>query len=494
MIKALLLAMPDTLEGFDKSTFLPNLGIVSLAGNVDPNICDVKVADLIFAKHRLEDYVLDLLRTCSPDLVGLSCMSFEYHNAVKLVEIIKNYDKNILTVMGGYHPTLMFEEISASPEARFIDFIVRGEGETTFNELTTAIDAGRNYDKIAGLSYKASGVFHHNPSRGLLLLSDIQMPRRDARLIKKGFHCFGLTADVIETSRGCTYNCKFCSIRRMYGRSFRTYEINRVIADIRDAYEHGARSLLLADDNITLDLVRFEALCDEIIAAKLNSIHYSVQASVSGIAHSEKLVRKMADAGVKIVFLGIESESKEILDALRKKTSTPEEAKKAAKYLRDNGIINFGGLIVGNPDDDEAALWRAFDTAWNLKVDAPFFLVLTPHAKTEIREELMAQELVTNPDDFSTYDQCHANVRTKHLSPEEIDRIVEEMYRKYVGNLRYMKFTQARKVYPKYFLKLVLKALPAAIIDSVKRKLSKRVKVNSLLSKNKQAQHEGDKR
>lgn len=476
MIKALLLAMPDTLEGFDMTTFLPNLGIVSLAGNVDPNVCDVEVADLIFAKHNLEDYVLELLRIRSPDLVGLSCMSFEYHSAVKLAEIIKNYDKNILIVMGGYHPTLMYEEISASPDSRFIDFIVRGEGEATFNELTIAIDAGRNYDKIAGLSYKANGVFCHNLSRGLLPLSDIQMPKRDARLSKKGFHSFGLPVDVVETSRGCTYSCKFCSIRHMYGRSFRTYTIDRVIADIKDAYERGARALIFSDDNITLDLARLETLCDEIIAAKLNSIHYTVQGTVSGIAHSEKLVRKMAEAGVKTVYIGIESESKQILDALGKKTSTPAEAEKAVKYLRDNGIISFAGFIVGNPDDDEAALWRAYDTAWKLKIDAPLFLMLTPHAKTEIREELMAQGLVTNPDDFSTYDQCHANIRTKYLSPEEIDRIVEEMYRKYVGNLRYVKFTQVRKVYPKYFLKLALKALPVAIVNRVKSKFSKRQK------------------
>ena len=468
MVKALLFAMPDSVPRFDAATFVPNLGIVSIAGNVDPDVCDVKVADLLLVRRRLEDYVLGLLRKQSPDLVGLSCMSFQYRSALKLAKLVKTYDKNILVVIGGYHPTLMYDEISESPGAEFIDFIARGEGEATFNELVTAMDAGRGYDKIAGLSYKATGVFHHNPPRGLLSLDTIQLPKRDARLITKGFHAFGLPADAIETSRGCTYNCKFCSISHMYGRSFRKYEASRVIADIKNAYDHGARSLGIMDDNITLDLEALETLCEEIAAAKLNSIHYSVQASVRGIAHSARLVKKMADAGVKLVFLGIESVSKANLDFLGKQTTVPDDTRKAVKYLRDNGIICAGGFIVGNPDDDEGSLWHTFSVARDLEIDMPIFFILTPHAKTQIRKELIAEELVTNTDDFSTYHGFSANIRTKYLTSEEIDGIVEEMYDAYYTDPDYLRFTQVRKIYPAYFWKAAVKQLPSAVLDRMK--------------------------
>jgi len=468
MVKALLFATPDSRSGFGEVAFIQNLGIASIAGNVDSGVCDIQVADLILLKGIVEDYVLGLLRKGIPDLVGLSCMSFQYHSAIKLAKLVKSYDKNIFVAIGGYHPTSMYREISASPESQFIDFIVRGEGEATFNELTAAMDAGGGYDKVAGLSYKANGVFYHNPPRDLLPLETIRIPKRDARLISKGFHAFGLPADVIETSRGCTHNCKFCSIRQMYGRSFRKYDISRVIMDITDAREHGAKYLVIADDNITLDLKRLEMLCEEIVAAKLNTIHYAVQCSVKGIAHSERLIQKMADAGIKLVFLGIENLSKSNLDFLGK-TVASDDTIKAVKYLHDNGILSYGGLIVGNPDDDEEALWNTLNFAWALKLDAPGFIILTPHAKTKIREELIAGGLVTNADDFSTYHLEYANIRTRHLTPEEIERIVGDMYSAYYANLDYLRFNQIRRIYPSYFWKTAAKKSLLYLLDWMKK-------------------------
>jgi len=72
-------------------------------------------------------------------------------------------------------------------------------------------------------------------------------------------------ADVIETSRGCLHLCNFCSIREMYGQSFRLFPLERVLADIEDAYRRGARHIFCTDDNITLDMERFEQLMDGII-------------------------------------------------------------------------------------------------------------------------------------------------------------------------------------------------------------------------------------
>lgn len=460
--------MPDSIPEFNMFTIMPNLGIASIAGNVDPGVCDVRVADLILVSRRLEEYVLDTLREQSPDLVGLSCMSFQYNSAVKLAKLVKAYDKNIRVALGGYHPTVMYKEISESPESQFIDFIIRGEGEATFSELVTAMNAGRGYDDIAGLSYKTNGGFRHNSPRDLLSLDAIQLPKRDARLITGGFSIFDMPADAIETSRGCTHKCKFCSINHMYGRSFRKYEISRAIVDIRDAYERGAKALLIVDDNITLDLERLERLCDEIVAAKLNSIHYFLQASVKGIAHSEKLVRKMADAGMKGVILGIESMSRATLALLRKKTTTPGDTRKAVEYLRNNGIMSLGAFIVGSPDDDEESLWRAADAASELGLDHTAFFTLIPHLKTEIREELMAEGLVTETNDFSTYHGFAANVRTRYLTLEEINRIVGKMYGSFYCNLDYVRSTQVRKSYPVYFWKTAIRQFLVALMVQIK--------------------------
>ena len=84
-----------------------------------------------------------------------------------------------------------------------------------------------------------------------------------------GYTLLGRQVDVVETSRGCTYDCSFCSIIEMRGRNFHPYPIERVLADIADARGHGARAIFLVDDNITLDVRRFEALCEAIIDSGL---------------------------------------------------------------------------------------------------------------------------------------------------------------------------------------------------------------------------------
>src|SRR5438034_9198337 len=131
--------------------------------------------------------------------------------------------------------------------------------------------------------------------------------------------------DVIETSRGCTFDCSFCSIIEMRGRNFHTYSFERVLADIRDARDRGARSLFIVDDNITLNVRRFEALCRAIIDAGLNDLEYSVQAMTSAIAnHGERLARLMREAGFRYVFLGIENVLEEDLRFLRAEAKNRE--------------------------------------------------------------------------------------------------------------------------------------------------------------------------
>ena len=86
-----------------------------------------------------------------------------------------------------------------------------------------------------------------------------------------GYTLLGRPVDVVETSRGCTFDCSFCSIIEMRGRNFHTFPIERVLADIARRAARGARAIFLVDDNITLDVPRFEALCRAIIDAGLTT-------------------------------------------------------------------------------------------------------------------------------------------------------------------------------------------------------------------------------
>jgi len=453
-MKVLLLSSPIVQLDFDRIARLPNLGLASLAAHVD-DLCTVHVADI----HGLKGY-RDYVEKLVPgyDLVGLTAMSFQYQEALALASIAK--EAGAETVFGGYHPTLAAEEIGKSQEANLIDYIIRGEGEATFRELVQAKLDGRGLQDVLGLSYHREGSGRemvHNPPRPLLKVEEIRRPNRDCRLITRGFYSFDVPIDSVETSRGCTQGCKFCSINLMYGRRFRRFSLERVIEDIQDAEAHGAGSIFFPDDNITLDPRRLERLCQAIIDAGLTHLRYKTQASASGIASSKRLVDKMGEAGFDGVFLGVESINKRNLEFLGKGNMS-NDAEKAVQYLHDNNIIVSTGLIGGNPDDNEEDLWENFHLARRLKADFPIFYISTPYPKTQMRGELEEMGLVTSSD-FTRYDGLHANLKTKHLSAEEVQYITWQMNARYY-DWQWLRYNKVKKIYPKWFAREMKRLAP----------------------------------
>jgi len=110
------------------------------------------------------------------------------------------------------------------------------------------------------------------------------------------------------------------------------------------------------------------------------------------------------------------------LDIAAKRGKSEDETPRAVRLLQENGIKAVGGFIVGNPDDDRGAIARTFRYARRLGLDFPIVQCLTPYPRTEMRADLLAEGLVTNPDDLSRYNGYMANVRTRHLSSSTIAR------------------------------------------------------------------------
>jgi radical SAM superfamily enzyme YgiQ (UPF0313 family) len=235
--------------------------------------------------------------------------------------------------------------------------------------------------------------------------------------------------DVVETSRGCTYDCSFCSIIEMRGRNFHTYTFQRVLDDIRDARDRGARTIFLVDDNIMLNVHRFEALCCAIIDAGLNKLDYFVQAMTSPIAmHGERLAPLMRQAGFRYVFLGIENILQNDLVFLRaaaKNTArdngqqTGNATHRAIECLHRHAMYVVGGLIVGNPDDTRESIEANLEFARQY-VDWPYIQHPTPYPRTPMTKDFQERNLVTN-ERLEEYDGTTAVVRTQHVEAEEVE-------------------------------------------------------------------------
>src|SRR5882724_4604552 len=323
-MNVLLLSMPDSFEHTPTvSIRMPNGALTSLAGNVDPHH-RIAVADLVLVQRRVWATIQRLMEELQPELVGLSVMTFQRKTAGKIIELLRSLRPTVRIVVGGYDPSMALESYVGSD----VDFIVRGEGEITFRELLRAIETDRDYERISGLSYRVANRFRHNPDRPVSGLDcrEIRLPNRQARVLS-GYTMLGRQVDVVETSRGCTFDCSFCSIIAMRGRQFHAFSFDRVLADIRDARDHGARTIFLVDDNITLNIRRFEALCRAIIEAGLNGLDYFVQAMTAPIAaEGETLAPLMHQTGFRYVFLGIENILDSDLQFLRARAKNTERA------------------------------------------------------------------------------------------------------------------------------------------------------------------------
>ena len=424
----LLVSMPDSFEHMPTVGIrMPNGALSALAGNVDAHH-RVAVADLILVQREVRATVERLVHEWQPAVVGLSVMTFQRKTALRIVELVRALRPGVRIAVGGYDPSLAPE--AYTDPAAAVDFIVRGEGELTFRELVRALERGDGFESITGLSYREGDAFLHNPDRPVygLAAGEIRPPNRSARVLR-GYAFLGRPVDVVETSRGCTFDCSFCSIIEMRGRNFHTFAFDRVLADIRDARDHGARAIFLVDDNITLNVRRFEALCRAIIDAGLNDLDYLVQAMTSAIAaHGATLAPLMRRAGFRYVFLGIENILDDDLRFLRARAKNALRANgqtlgnattTAIEHIHRHGMFVVGGLIVGNPDDTRESIEAnlAFARRW---VDYPYIQHPTPYPRTPMTKEFRERGLVIN-ENLEEYDGTTAVVRSEHVPADEIE-------------------------------------------------------------------------
>ena len=424
----LLLSMPDSFEHTAPvSMRMPNGALASLAGNVDPHH-RVAIADLILVQRRVRETIERLMREVEPDVVGLSIMTFQRHTARKVAALVRALRPGARIVAGGYDPSLattVYEDPAGDIAA-----IVRGEGDITFRDLIRRYEAGVEPCDVAGLSYRSAGRFLRTGDRPVSTLTgaEVRLPNRSARVLE-GYTFLGRPIDVVETSRGCTFDCSFCSIIEMRGRNFHVWPISRVIEDITDARRRGARAIFIVDDNITLNAKRFHALCEAITDAGLDDVDYIVQAMTSSIAAAgDSLAAAMRRAGFRYVFLGIENILEEDLQFLRAsaKNARREGGRRAGsaslaaiEILHRHGMYVVGGLIVGNPEDtrDSIDANLAFARA---HVDWPYIQHPTPYPGTPMTRDFVEKQLIVN-DRVEEYDGTTAVVRSEHLSAEEIE-------------------------------------------------------------------------
>jgi len=440
-----LVSMPDISPWIrGESWHIPNLALCNIAAHTPGH--DVRVFDLNRRRRNVRKAVDKILDDFKPDVLGMSSMTFQYDSARAIAWRAKQRRPDIVTVLGGYHASMMYREIAESWDAQLLDWMVRGEGDFTIAEIIEVLQGRRDPSSVAGASYRDGDKYIHNDHRSLQALDELNIPARNKRAYV-GAHLAFWPADVMETSRGCTLACNFCSINTMYGKTHRFFPVQYVLDDLQQMSRGFAKEVFCADDNMTNDLDRLEELCDAMIVNRKKlwiDISITTQATCAGIAKSQRLVDKMAKAGFVKVFLGIENVSSKTLVDI-KKGDIVELTRTAVRRCHEAGLIVVGGCITGFPHDNVKEIRENFEFFKSIGVEHTIPQIITPYPGTGSREVALKGGYITNKDDLRWYNGYWANVRTDHLSAEELEFWRWKLSKDIIGPFR------ATKVWMKHY-------------------------------------------
>ena len=355
----------------------------------------------------------------SSDLVGISTITSTAIKAYRYAERAR--EAGVMVAMGGPHVTFESDEA-----LEFADYVVRGEGEDAILELVELLAGRREADTILGLSYHAPDGSHlHNPSRPLReSLSDLPFP--DLSLVANHEK---ISPTPFLTSRGCPFDCEFCSVIEMFGRKVRTVEPCRLIDAIRAAHPH---NIFFYDDNFIMSKRSAKELLAQMIREGL-TVHWSAQIRVDSISRGgrvdHELLSLLREAGCYLVYLGLESVNPETLRLFNKKQTVDDIASGLAA-LHEYGIQTHGMFVFGSDTDTLETLRETADFAVESKLGTAQFMILTPLPGTRQTAGLEREGRIFTRN-WSLYDGHHVVFWPKHMSPVELQEAAVESHKRF---------------------------------------------------------------
>lgn len=368
---------PSNLWGQIKFKF-PPLSILALAAST-PEEVEVSIID-----ENLEKIDFNT----EADLIGITVMTPQAIRAYEIADEFRSRGKKV--VLGGFHVSHLPEEALNHAEA-----VVIGEGDRIWKEVIKDFQETR-----------LKRVYKDNE---LVPLSEIKIPKRD--LVKgKGY----LFTNTIQTTRGCPFQCEFCSVSSFFGRSYRTRPIPLVMEELTRLRRESV-FLFLVDDNLVGNRPYAKALFQEMASLQFK---WASHAPLSFV-NDEELLKLASRSGCLALFVGLESLSFENLSLMVKKSNLEISLTEAVKKFHDHGIGILASFILGYDHDTPDSFDKILDFCHQTKIDGALFPILTPYPGTPLRERLKKEGRILT-DQWDLYDMEHVTFVPKGMSPERL--------------------------------------------------------------------------
>jgi radical SAM superfamily enzyme YgiQ (UPF0313 family) len=400
-IKNILFIEPKTKNLHIYSKFnLPRLGSTLLATIMQNRGYHVRVC------YSTEEEIYK--KNITSDLIALSTITTTAPAAYRIAQFYKN--KGIPTVIGGPHVTFCPEEA-----LQYADYCIRGEGETALPKLVRALHFKQSLKTVPGLVWKSKGKIHENQIAAAVCDLDT-LPFPDLSLIEYGRSTyrrnpFKKKIIPIQTSRGCPFDCTFCSVTGMFGKQYRYRSPDNIIAEL-EQYNPKKHHIFFYDDNFSANRKRTKELLQKMIRLKLN-FKWSTQVRAD-IAKDPELLKLMKQAGCRVLYIGFESCNEEALEEMHKSQSVRDMIWSIKKIKKQNIYIH-GMFVLGFDADTRRTVESTIHFAISQPIDSAQFLILTPLPGTEFYKKLLQDKRIIDFN-WAHYDAHHVKFKPKNIN------------------------------------------------------------------------------
>ena len=400
-----------------------------------------------------EEDVLERIAEKRPRVIGLNALTPTFNKSVSMARSIRAKFPDVITMVGGTHPTLSYRNAQKGPaeglldEHDWFDVACVGEGERTIVELMNFFkkyDYDRlrvlehivEADSIKGIVYRQKGTTGpgiYTGTRDFVNLDELPVPARHLLPMEKyiPFPVQYRRLPVVHmfVSRGCPWNCSFCCTPFTWGRDVRFRSPENVVKEIKHVMkDFGAREISFWDDTFTANPVWLTELCDRIVAEKLDIIWSCFGRSNDMTA---PLAKKMKEGGCWEIFFGIESANQDSLNAIRKGLS-PTITKRGLKLAQEAGIEVRGLFMLGLPEETPAKAENTINFAIDLDVDYAQFTMTTPHKGTDLYSVAAQYGMLLVDEDSSRNTQSEAVfIPNGYKNAYELQETVKRAYRRF---------------------------------------------------------------
>ena len=392
----ILLTTP-LLGGFLAKEPMPPLGLTYIAGVLEQKGYTVRILDNYLEKNNIEDFI-KIIDGFEPSIIGITCNVEDRFEAFKLSNIIKDASKDIIVILGGPFPSVCHKEIIE--DINSVDIVVRGEGEYTLLDIVRSIEKGKHFDDIAGITYRTKDGIKINKSRTFIQnLDELPFPAFHLLKIKeypnymekyKDKFLDKTNTDVAYTAslifgRGCPFNCLFCSSKELWHRSFRILSPENAVRQIEYFINKGVNAFAFWDDHLLLNRKWFNGFAEQIRNKKLKFI-FKCLARVDSI--DEEVAKELKEIGCKMINLGIENGSQDVLNLMNKGTDVAQ-IENAIKLLYENKILVTGGSILNTPGEtfenilENLRFFKKLEQNYGRETSIPINIIIYPGTDLE---------------------------------------------------------------------------------------------------------------